>query len=87
MCNCSVIQRLGTLLPRLSHAASAIFHAADFGSAAALHNDATRIFQRRVKFQVNVDNVTDEFYADKSLGYANLHPWWLPATNTFRSQP
>ena len=83
MCNCSVIQRLGTLLPRLSHAARAIFHAADFGSAAALHNDATRIFQRRVKFQVNVDNVTDEFYADKSLGYANPRTWRISATTTF----
>ena len=44
---------------------------------------ATRIFQRRVKFQVNVDNVTDEFYADKSLGYANPRTWRLSATTTF----
>jgi iron complex outermembrane recepter protein len=44
---------------------------------------ATRIFQRRVKFQVNVDNVTDEFYADKSLGYANPRTWRISATTTF----
>ena len=40
---------------------------------------ATRIFQRRVKFQINVDNVTDEFYADKSLGYANPRTWRVSA--------
>ena len=44
---------------------------------------ATRVFQRRVKFQVNVDNVTDEFYADKSLGYANPRTWRISATTTF----
>ncbi|MDP3069551.1 MAG: TonB-dependent receptor [Opitutaceae bacterium] len=44
---------------------------------------ATRVFQRRVKFQVNVDNVTDEFYADKSLGYANPRTWRVSATTTF----
>lgn len=44
---------------------------------------ATRVFQRRLKFQVNVDNVTDEFYADKSLGYANPRTWRLWATTTF----
>ena len=42
-----------------------------------------RIFQRRVKFQANVDNVTDEFYADKSLGYANPRTWRLSATTNF----
>ena len=44
---------------------------------------ATRIFQRRVKFQLNVDNITDEFYADKSLGYANPRTWRVSATTTF----
>jgi iron complex outermembrane receptor protein len=44
---------------------------------------ATRVFQRRVKFQVNVDNVTDEFYADKSLGYASPRTWRVSATTTF----
>lgn len=44
---------------------------------------ATRIFQRRVRLQVNVDNVTNEFYADKSLGYANPRTWRFSATTTF----
>ncbi len=44
---------------------------------------ATRIFQRPLKFQLNVDNVTDEFYADKSLGYANPRTWRFSATTTF----
>jgi len=44
---------------------------------------ATRIFQRRVKFQLNVDNITDEFYADKSLGYASPRTWRFSATTTF----
>jgi outer membrane receptor protein involved in Fe transport len=42
-----------------------------------------RILQRRVKFQANLDNVTDEFYADKSLGYANPRTWRLSATTSF----
>jgi iron complex outermembrane receptor protein len=44
---------------------------------------ATTVFQRRVTFQVNVDNVTDEFYADKSLGYANPRTWRISARTTF----
>jgi outer membrane receptor protein involved in Fe transport len=44
---------------------------------------STRIFQRRVRLQLNVDNVTDEFYADRSLGYANPRTWRISASTTF----
>ncbi|WP_414663960.1 TonB-dependent siderophore receptor [Horticoccus sp. 23ND18S-11] len=44
---------------------------------------ATRVFQRRVRFQLNVNNVTDNFYADRSLGYANPRTWRLSAGTTF----
>lgn len=44
---------------------------------------SARVFHRRVKFQANIDNVTDEFYADKSLGYANPRTWRLSATTSF----
>jgi iron complex outermembrane receptor protein len=44
---------------------------------------STRIFQRRVRFQANVNNVTDEFYADRSLGYANPRTWRISAGTTF----
>ncbi len=44
---------------------------------------ATRIFDRRVRFQLNVNNVTDNFYADRSLGYASPRTWRLSATTTF----
>lgn len=44
---------------------------------------ATRIFDRRVRFQLNVNNVADNFYADRSLGYANPRTWRLSAGTTF----
>lgn len=44
---------------------------------------STRLFQRRVRFQLNVNNVTDNFYADRSLGYANPRNWRLSAGTTF----
>jgi iron complex outermembrane receptor protein len=44
---------------------------------------STRIFERRVRFQFNVNNVTDNFYADRSLGYANPRTWRISATTTF----
>lgn len=44
---------------------------------------STRVFQRRVRFQLNVDNVTDEFYADRSLGYASPRTWRISASTTF----
>ena len=34
-------------------------------------------------FQLNVNNVTDNFYADRSLGYANPRTWRISATTTF----
>lgn len=36
---------------------------------------STRVFGKLTKFQVNLDNVTDEFYADKALGYADPFRW------------
>lgn len=36
---------------------------------------STRVFSKLTKFQLNLDNVTDEFYADKALGYADPHRW------------
>ncbi|MDP3072960.1 MAG: TonB-dependent receptor [Opitutaceae bacterium] len=44
---------------------------------------STRVFQRRVRFQLNVNNVTDNFYADRSLGYANPRTWRVSAGTTF----
>ena len=40
-----------------------------------LVNYRARVFGKLTRFQLNLDNVTDEFYSDKSLGYANPFNW------------
>jgi len=44
---------------------------------------ATRLFDHRVKFQLNVDNVGDEFYADRFLGYAEPRRYRLTFSTNF----
>lgn len=42
-----------------------------------------RVFGKLTRFQLNLDNVSDEFYADKSLGYADPFRWRFSAGMDF----
>jgi iron complex outermembrane receptor protein len=43
----------------------------------------TRVFARPVRFQLNVNNATDEFYFDKALGYADPRTWRFSISTEF----
>jgi iron complex outermembrane recepter protein len=44
---------------------------------------AANVFKHRVRFQLNVDNIEDNFYADRYLGYADPRTYRFTASTSF----